>query len=97
MSAKSDLAARSKAVSQGVKSDKPAAVTPLDKKVRLSADIAPEAYRALVSWCQDVALAVGRTRVQHVWALRALVDELRENPDLQVRIIERIRDEHLDY
>lgn len=94
--AKSDLAARTRAVSSRTKSTKPAASAPLADKVRLSADIAPEAYRALVSWCQDVALKVGRTRVKHVWAIRALVDELQENPELQARIIERLMEEHLD-
>lgn len=66
---------------------------PQSKKVRLSADIDPDVYRDLASWCQDVAFQLGRTRVQHVWAVRALIAELLEDNALKTKIIERIQEE----
>jgi hypothetical protein len=69
------------------------ATAPQSKKVRLSADIDPDLYRELASWCHDVALQLGRTRVQHVWAIRALINELLEDRELEVRIIERIQED----
>lgn len=64
------------------------------KPVRLSVDIDPVAYHGLVSWCQGIAMKVGRVRVNHVWVLRALVWELFEDEKLQARVIERVRDKH---
>lgn len=93
---KTALTDRVRVVSTRQKSSKPAATAPLSEKVRLSADIAPEAYRALVSWCADIATKIGRTRIQHVWVIRALVDEMQENPELQAKIIERLQEEHID-
>jgi hypothetical protein len=65
-----------------------------DKRPRLSVDIDREDYTRLVSFCQEIALAVGRTRVQHVWVIRALVKELWEDKELMKRVIERVREEN---
>lgn len=62
--------------------------------VRLSVDLDRTAYHGLVSWCQGIAMKVGRVKVNHVWVLRELVWELFEDEKLQQRIIERVRDRH---
>ena len=91
---KDALAERSANALSRKKSDKPAAVAPTSKPVRLSVDIDPDPYRQLVSWCQDVALAVGRVRVNHVWVLRAVIAEMLEDKELQAKVIERVRQIH---
>lgn len=63
---------------------------PLNRRVRLSADIDNDAYRGLTSWCQDLASQLGRANVKHVWAVRALVAELLEDRELQTRVADRI-------
>lgn len=60
------------------------------KNVRLSADITPASYRDLVRISQDVAFQVGRTRVAHVAIVRALLDELIDNPSLRALVTERV-------
>ena len=65
-----------------------------DKPVRLSVDVERDAYHGLVHWCQGIAMKVGRTRVQHVWVIRALIWELFEDERLQQRVINRVREEH---
>lgn len=92
--AKTALAEASANALSRKKAAKPAAITPLSEYVRLSVDIDPIAYRQLVSWCQDVAMAVGRVRVKHVWVIRAVLQELLENKDLQARVIERVREDN---
>lgn len=94
MSKAVDLAARAKAAGERVKKA-PVANTPMSKKVRLSVDIDPEPYRWLMSWCQDVAFAVGRARVNHVWVFRILLSELSHDKELQKRVIERVMEEHV--
>jgi len=47
-----------------------------------------------MSFCQDIAMEIGRVRIQHVWVMRALVDELLENKELQKKVIERVEDKH---
>jgi len=66
----------------------------LEKRPRLSFDIDKDDYTWLVSYCQEIAPAVGRVKVNHVWVLRALVKELRRDPDLNLRTIERVREEN---
>ena len=92
--AKESLAERSGNALSRKRATKPVAVAPLSEYVRLSVDIDPVAYRALVSWCQDVAMAVGRVRVKHVWVLRAVIAELLESKDLQAKVIERVREDN---
>jgi hypothetical protein len=91
---KNDLAARAAAAtSRDVKAARVAEAAK-GKPVRLSVDIPPEAYHGLVSWCQAIAMKVGRTRVNHVWVIRALISELFEDEDLQKRVINRVREEY---
>lgn len=65
-----------------------------EKRPRLSADIDVTDYRWLVGWCQDIAPAVGRVRVNHVWVIRALIKELRQDKDLMKRVVDRVREEN---
>jgi hypothetical protein len=67
---------------------------PTTDLVRLSVDIRPVPYRNLMNFCQDVALEIGRVRVQHVWVMRAVLAELLEDKELQKRVIERVEEEH---
>lgn len=82
----------SKAKDTVVKKRKPA--VPTTDLVRLSVDIKPVPYRNLMNFCQDVALEIGRVRVQHVWVMRAVLAELLEDKELQRRVIERVEEEH---
>jgi hypothetical protein len=61
-----------------------------EKNVRLSADITPASYRELTRISQDLAFQIGRTRVAHVDVLRALLDELIDNPSLRGIVRDRI-------
>ena len=88
-----DLDSQGAAVLGRKKSEKKVEVVQ-EKRVRLSIDIDPWDYRRLLSWCQDIAPAVGRVRVNHVWIIRALVKELWEDRELQVRVIDRVREEN---
>ena len=63
---------------------------PVHKRVRLSVDIDPEPYRQLVSLCQDIALKLGRARINHVWVLREVIEELLTDKGLQTRVINRV-------
>lgn len=63
---------------------------PIHKRVRLSVDIDPDPYRTLVSFCQDVALKLGRARINHVAVLREVIAELLTDKELQARVINRV-------
>lgn len=63
---------------------------PRSKPVRVSADLPPQTYRALVNYCTDSAEQIGRTKVSHVEVLRALVAELDKNADLRRIITDRL-------
>jgi len=65
---------------------------PIHKRVRLSVDIDPEPYRNLVAFCQDVALKLGRARINHVAVLREVIVELLSDKGLQTRVINRVND-----
>jgi hypothetical protein len=67
---------------------------PTTGPVRLSVDISSVPYRNLMNFCQDVAMEIGRVRVQHVWVMRAVLAELLEDKELQRRVIERVEEEH---
>jgi hypothetical protein len=91
--AKNDLAARAAAATaRDVKATRQAEAQK-EKPVRLSVDIPTTAYHNLVAWCQSIALAVGVTRVNHVWIIRALIMELFEDEELQQRVVNRVREE----
>lgn len=92
---KADLAARAKIATRRTASaaeeDTTATLqrkspTPRAKPVRMSTDLAPQSYRALLDYCQDLAAAIGAARVPHTEVIRALVDQLETDPDLQQTI-----------
>lgn len=98
MSIKNDLAAKMAGSQENrntttVKSKVAPAVR--DKPIRLSVDLEPTPYRKLVSWCADFAFNEGRAKINHVWVMRALVEELLKDKDLQQRVIERVREKEL--
>lgn len=63
---------------------RPAArAVPRAKPVRVSADLAPQDYRALLAYSAAMAEELGRAKVAHVLVIRALVSELNANPELQ--------------
>jgi len=64
------------------------------KQPRLSADVSPDDYKWLYEFCVEIANVVGRVKVKHVWVIRALIHELRENPELKLSIINRVREEN---
>lgn len=70
----------------------PVEAAPVAKRVRLSVDIDPNPYRALISWCQDVALKLGRTKINHVVVLREVIGMLLEDKAIQATVIDRVRE-----
>jgi len=60
------------------------------KPVRITADLPPQSYRALIDYASTLAASQGRARVAHVHVIRALVTELTENEDLQAAIAQRV-------
>ncbi len=58
--------------------------------VRLSVDLAPVAYQWLVAWCTQAAPSLGRARVSNVDVMRALVEEMRGDVQLQQRVLGRL-------
>ncbi len=64
---------------------------PRAKPVRVTTDLAPQSYRALVSYCQDLAENLGRAKVPHVEVIRALVAQLEDDPALQATIGSAVR------
>lgn len=96
MTTKADLAARATRATQrrvSGMSEKPVtapAPIPRAKPIRITADFAPQVYRSLTRFCDQLAIALGRPRVPQVEVLRALLAELDDDDDLQTRIQERI-------
>jgi hypothetical protein len=88
------LAAGNKPKKDDVVSEKQLAAV-RQKPVRLSVDIEPVPYRRLISWCQDFAGREGRAKINTVWVIRALVEELFSDRGLQGRVEERVRQAEL--
>lgn len=61
-------------------------MAPRAKPVRVTTDLAPQSYRALLSYCAEMAEDLGRAKVPHVEVIRALISELNANPELQATI-----------
>lgn len=59
---------------------------PRAKPVRVTTDLAPQSYRALLAYCAEMAEGLGRAKVPHVEVIRALISELNANPELQATI-----------
>lgn len=73
-------------------SDTRAKVVPRAKPVRVTTDLAPRSYRALVAYCQSLAETLGRAKVPHVEVMRALVDQLETDPVLQSAVENTLRE-----
>jgi hypothetical protein len=59
--------------------------------VRITADLPPVIYRALIDYPSNTAATLGRAKIAHVQVVRALVAELADDADLQSRIADRVR------
>lgn len=70
-----------------------AAKAPRAKPIRVSVDLAPQDYRYLAQFCNELAADIGRAKVPHVEVLRALVNELRDNPVLAAAIHKSVSDD----
>ena len=65
--------------------------TPRATPVRVTADLAPQSYRALIAYSAELAERFGRAKVPHVEIIRALVDRLEGDPALREAISEDVR------
>lgn len=106
MASKEDLAARARAASARRNPEPPTvesaaeeprlapparrAATVRTKPVRITTDLSPRAYRALQTLTQNIAADAGRSRLPHSEVLRALIEELGDDPDLAERISKRV-------
>ena len=63
---------------------------PRAKPVRVTTDLAPQSYRALLAYCAEMAEGLGRAKVPHVEVIRALISELNANPELQATIRQKV-------
>jgi hypothetical protein len=59
---------------------------PRAKPVRVTTDLAPQSYRALLAYCAEMAEDLGRAKVPHVEVIRALISELNANAELQATV-----------
>ncbi|MBG6059795.1 hypothetical protein RCH16_003157 [Cryobacterium sp. MP_M5] len=59
---------------------------PRAKPVRVTTDLAPQSYRALLAYCAEMAEDLGRAKVPHVEVIRALISELNANTELQATV-----------
>ena len=64
---------------------------PRAKPVRVTTDLAPQSYRALLAYCAALAEDLGRAKVPNVEVIRALVNELSTDPKLQATIGQAVR------
>ena len=87
MTKKDELAARAAGLAaRPVVAGKPTASrghAPRTAPIRITADLAPQSYRALLAYCADLAEEIGQAKVPHVEVIRALISELEVNPGLQ--------------
>jgi hypothetical protein len=64
------------------------------ERPRMSVSVDRDDYNWLIDFCQDIAMELGRTRVNHVWVMRAVLKELLKDPALQRRVIDRVREDN---
>ena len=85
--------ARRKAARRRVEPDAaPAGETALrSKPVRITVDLAPELYRRLNRWTQDVAEEIDAAKLPLAEVIRAMV-RAAEDPQVRERIIAELRD-----
>ena len=58
------------------------------KPVRITLDLSPELYRALTSWADEAAIALGVPRVSLADAVRAMIRVTADHPD---QVLDRLR------
>lgn len=58
--------------------------------VRVTVDLAPAEHAALVQWCAQTALDLGRPRVPNQAVLRVLVERLTRDPALAEEIRQQL-------
>lgn len=56
------------------------------KPIRITLDLAPILHRDLVNWCADASEDLGVPRVPAAAVLRALLHELKTDPELTAKI-----------
>ena len=64
------------------------------ERPRMSVNVDRDDYNWLIDFCQDIAMELGRTRVNHVWVMRAVLKELLKDAALQRRVIDRVRQDN---
>lgn len=67
------------------------AAAPRSKPVRVSVDLAPNAYRSLGIYCSEAAVELGRLKVTNVEAFRAFVALLDTDPEVRRRVTDELR------
>lgn len=65
------------------------------KEVRLSVALAPGPYHQLVTYTNTLAMALGLPRIAHVKIIRALLEELQNDTELQEKVKQRVIDSHM--
>lgn len=70
---------------------KPRAPKPQTAKVRITLDLAPLLYRTLQSWCADAARQLDVAKVPAADVLRALIEQVDDDPQLAEAIHARLR------
>ncbi len=106
MASKQELAARARAASARRNPEPPPAEPTADespqaaparraatvrtKPVRITTDLSPRAYQTLQTLTQNIAADAGRSRLPHSEVLRALIEELGDDPGLAERIGKRV-------
>lgn len=59
--------------------------------IRVTTDLAPQSYRALIGFCADLAAQLGRAKVAHTIVIRELVAQLEADKELQAAVAESVR------
>lgn len=76
--------------------DKPPPSTPTPPRaqpVRMSLDLPPDQYRAFKQWCVEAANQTNLARITGIETIRALIDQLLRDPELEQRIRDAIASE----
>lgn len=69
--------------------DKAVRTTP----VRITTDLGPQLYKELTEFSQEAAIASGRARVPHSEVVRALIQQLQDDPGLRQTITTALKND----